>query len=105
MEAYEARAAKMEKTKLLKTVVVEGKAEMQGKLTSSEWEATWWEEFSILFKRGLKERSHEYFSFVRVTQVIATAIIVGLLWWHSDASSPKKLQDQASVVKLVSNVI
>ena len=31
-----------------------------------EWGATWWEQFSILFVRGLKERRHEYLSFVRI---------------------------------------
>ncbi|KAL7245959.1 hypothetical protein ACSBR2_001148 [Camellia fascicularis] len=46
-------------------------------------------------EEGLKERHHECLSTVRVTQVISTAIIVGLLWWHSDASTPKRLQDQA----------
>ncbi|KAM3238200.1 ABC transporter G family member 22 isoform X2 [Capsicum annuum] len=59
-------------------------------------------EFSILFTRSLKERSHEYFSSLRITQVIATAIIVGLLWWHSDISPPKRVSDQAGLLFFIS---
>lgn len=65
--------------------------------------ATWNQQFSILFTRGIKERSHEYFSSLRIIQVLATAIIVGLLWWHSDTSSPKMVADQASNVNFVLN--
>ncbi|CAI0396040.1 unnamed protein product, partial [Linum tenue] len=54
--------------------------------------ATWWDQFSILFQRGFKEKRHEYLSTIRVVQVIAIAVVVLLLWWHSDASSPQKLQ-------------
>lgn len=93
VEAYEMRGAKTEKRKVLKPVVVEGEME---KLNSRESEATWWEQFLILLRRGLKERRHEYFSCIRVTQVISTAIIIGLLWCRSDASTPERLQNQAT---------
>ncbi|KAL7262898.1 hypothetical protein ACSBR1_001127 [Camellia fascicularis] len=87
----------MEETKkLLKpTLMMKVETEMQGWSISGEWGSTWCEQFSILCRRGLKERRHKYLSTVRVTQVISTAIIIGLLWWHSDASTPKRLQDQA----------
>ncbi|XVE55193.1 hypothetical protein DITRI_Ditri03aG0139900 [Diplodiscus trichospermus] len=65
-------------------------------LSSREYRATWRDQL-ILFKRGLKERRHEYFSCMRVTQVLSTAIIMDLLWWCSDASSPNGLQHQATV--------
>ena len=97
VEAYAVRVAKLEKTKLLKPFLVDPEQKMQTRLYSREWGATWWNQFSILFKRGLKERRHEYFSCMRVTQVLSTAIIMGLLWWRSDASSPKGLQDQATI--------
>ncbi|XVE95658.1 hypothetical protein REPUB_Repub02eG0117600 [Reevesia pubescens] len=97
LEAYAVRLAKLEKPKLLKPLLVDAEPKMQTRLNSMEWGATWWDQFSILFKRGLKERRHEYFSCMRVTQVLSTAIIMGLLWWRSDASSPKGLQDQATI--------
>ncbi|KAI4378514.1 hypothetical protein MLD38_015982 [Melastoma candidum] len=63
-----------------------------------QWGASWWQQFSILFCRGIKERRHEYFSWLRITQVIATAVILGLLWWQSDSSTLKGCQDQAGLV-------
>ncbi|GAB4845019.1 hypothetical protein Ancab_038422 [Ancistrocladus abbreviatus] len=94
----EARTAKMQKVKCLMGFALrQGKPEVEGRLHSREVGATWWEQFSILLRRGFKERRHEYFSGVRVTQVISTAVIVGLLWWHSNSSSdPQEYRDQAS---------
>lgn len=97
VEAYEVRLAKMEKTILQKPILTEGEPGMEARSNSREWGAPWWEQFSILFRRGLKERRHEYFSCMRVTQVISTAVIIGLLWWHSDSSTPERLQDQATI--------
>ncbi|XP_031284692.1 ABC transporter G family member 22-like [Pistacia vera] len=102
VEAYEARGAKTEKRNVLKPVVVEGGMEMQEKLNCRESETTWCEQFSILLRRGLKERRHEYFSCIRVTQVISTAIIIGLLWCRSDASTAERLQDQAGLLFFIS---
>ncbi|CAK7346818.1 unnamed protein product [Dovyalis caffra] len=102
VKAYDVRAANTEKTNFPGPILIEGSIEMQSKLNSREWGATWWEQFSILFRRGLKERSYEYFSFMRVTQVIATAIIIGFLWWHSGGSSPNHRHDQASVAYICS---
>ncbi|XP_019052049.1 PREDICTED: ABC transporter G family member 22-like isoform X1 [Nelumbo nucifera] len=100
VDAYETRVARKEKRMLLKHAAVDG--EIESRSNSREWGASWWEQFSILFRRGLKERRHEYLSCVRVTQVISTAIIVGLLWWNSDAASPKGLQDQAGLLFFIS---
>ncbi|XP_043809715.1 ABC transporter G family member 22 isoform X3 [Manihot esculenta] len=95
VEAYEAKMGTMEKPKSLQS---EEEGEIHGKLIPSDWGATWWDQFLILVNRSFKERRHEYFSPLRITQVVATAIIVGLLWWNSDASSPEHYEDQASVV-------
>ena len=93
--AYEERVANLEKMKLLSPVLIDSTmSEVQRRENSREWGANWWQQFFILFRRGLKERRHEYFSGLRLTQVISTAVILGLLWWRSDASSPKKLHDQ-----------
>ncbi|GAB4832122.1 hypothetical protein Ancab_006141 [Ancistrocladus abbreviatus] len=94
----------MQKVKCLKgSALRQGKPEVEGRLHSREVGATWWEQFSILLRRGFKERRHEYFSGVRVTQVISTAVIVGLLWWHSNSSSdPQEYRDQVGLLFFIS---
>ncbi|KAK9089170.1 hypothetical protein Scep_028252 [Stephania cephalantha] len=57
------------------------------------WSTTWLQQFSVLLKRGLKERRHESFSFLTVFQVLAVAVICGLLWWKST-----RLQDQIGLL-------
>lgn len=98
VEANQIRLGKMEKAKLLSSVLTEGESKMQRMSYSRESKATWCEQFLILCRRGLKERRHEYLSCLRVVQVISTAIIIGLLWWQSDASSPRRVQDQAGLL-------
>eukprot|EP00262_Sarcandra_glabra_P001465 TRINITY_DN11583_c0_g1_i2.p1 TRINITY_DN11583_c0_g1~~TRINITY_DN11583_c0_g1_i2.p1 ORF type:complete len:233 (+),score=35.68 TRINITY_DN11583_c0_g1_i2:376-1074(+) len=39
---------------------------------------------------------------MRITQVFSTAVILGLLWWHSDSTTPKGLQDQAGLLFFIS---
>ncbi|KAK7396797.1 hypothetical protein VNO78_17956 [Psophocarpus tetragonolobus] len=98
VEAYDSRVAEIEKTKLMVPVPLD--EEMKSKVCSSkrQWGASWSEQFSILFSRGFRERRHDYFSWLRITQVLSTAVILGLLWWHSDAKTPKGLQDQAGLL-------
>ncbi|KAK4491362.1 hypothetical protein RD792_002099 [Penstemon davidsonii] len=59
------------------------------------WSNTWWQQFSVLFRRGLKERRHESFSRLKIAQVLVVAILSGLLWWQSDISH---LQDQVGLL-------
>jgi len=98
VEAYESRVAEKEKKKLMAPVPID--EELKSKITSvkREWGASWWQQYTILFWRGLKERRHEYFSWLRITQVLATAVILGLLWWRSDSKTEKGLQDQVHFV-------
>ncbi|GFP78589.1 ABC transporter g family member 9 [Phtheirospermum japonicum] len=58
------------------------------------WSNTWWAQFSVLFRRGIKERKHESFSTLKIVQVLVVAILSGLLWWQSDISH---LQDQVGL--------
>ncbi|TMW95632.1 hypothetical protein EJD97_008559 [Solanum chilense] len=95
--AYESRVANIEKLKLLKHGLIEEDSEVQSWPNLRDSGATWCQQFTILFGRSLKERNHEYFSSLRITQVIATAIVVGLLWWNSDTSFPKRISDQATI--------
>ncbi|KAM7279320.1 hypothetical protein ACFE04_006454 [Oxalis oulophora] len=59
------------------------------------WATTWWQQFSVLLKRGLKERKYESFSGLKVGQVVVVAALTGLLWWQSDVAH---LQDQIGLL-------
>ncbi|PPD94019.1 hypothetical protein GOBAR_DD08931 [Gossypium barbadense] len=74
--------------------------ELKSKVSSSkrQWGASWWQQYCILFCRGIKERKHDYFSWLRITQVLSTAIILGLLWWQSDSKTIRGRQDQAGLL-------
>lgn len=95
VESYEARVAEKEKKKIMSSVPLD--EALKSKVSSKrQWGASWDEQYSILFWRGIKERRHDYFSLLRITQVLSTAIILGLLWWQSDTKNPKDLQDQVN---------
>ncbi|XP_051136377.1 ABC transporter G family member 9-like [Andrographis paniculata] len=63
--------------------------------TLSRWSNTWVNQFSVLFRRGIKERKHESFAGIKVAQVLIVAIVAGLLWWQSSTSH---LQDQVGLM-------
>ncbi|KAJ9181259.1 hypothetical protein P3X46_009406 [Hevea brasiliensis] len=96
--AYETRVAEKEKKKLMVPIPLDEEVKLKVSSPKRQWGASWWEQYTILFCRGIKERRHDYFSWLRITQVLSTAIILGLLWWQSDSSSPKGLQDQAGLL-------
>ncbi|CAN6558068.1 hypothetical protein EV1_007628 [Malus domestica] len=64
-----------------------------------KWPTTWWQQFSVLLRRGMKERRHEAFSGLKIGQVLAVALLVGLLWWQSDIAH---LQDQIGLLFFMS---
>ncbi|KAK8315340.1 hypothetical protein V6Z12_D01G234100 [Gossypium hirsutum] len=98
VEAYESRVADTEKKKLMAPLPLD--EELKSKVSSSkrQWGASWWQQYCILFCRGIKERKHDYFSWLRITQVLSTAIILGLLWWQSDSKTIRGRQDQAGLL-------
>lgn len=98
VEAYETRVAETEKKKLMVPIPLDEEVKSKVCSRKRQWGASWVEQFLILFSRGFKERRHDYFSWLRITQVLSTAVILGLLWWQSDASNPKGLQDQAGLL-------
>lgn len=57
----------------------------------NQWATSWWEQFKVLLRRGLRERKHESYSGLRIFQVLSVSILSGLMWWHSDNSH---VQDQ-----------
>eukprot|EP00252_Welwitschia_mirabilis_P021401 TRINITY_DN5495_c0_g3_i3.p1 TRINITY_DN5495_c0_g3~~TRINITY_DN5495_c0_g3_i3.p1 ORF type:complete len:700 (-),score=99.66 TRINITY_DN5495_c0_g3_i3:995-3094(-) len=95
--AYETSLAKVENERLSK--LSEASDELKHAIYEKrEWGATWWEQFSILFIRGLKERRHEYLSCLRIAQVLCTAFLLGCLWWQSKKDTPKSLEDQTGLI-------
>lgn len=61
--------------------------------------ATWLNQFSILLHRSLKERKHESLNTLRVFQVIAAALLSGIMWWHSDF---REVQDRLGLFFFIS---
>ncbi|XVF07482.1 hypothetical protein REPUB_Repub06bG0143000 [Reevesia pubescens] len=98
VEAYESKVAENEKKKLMAPLPLDEELKLKVSSSKREWGASWWQQYCILFCRGIKERRHDYFSWLRITQVLSTAIILGLLWWQSDSKSPKGRQDQAGLL-------
>ncbi|XP_052176923.1 ABC transporter G family member 22 isoform X2 [Diospyros lotus] len=98
VEAYETRVADNEKKKHMIPLPIDEELKLKVHASKREWGASWLQQFSILFCRGLKERRHDYFSWLRITQVLATATILGLLWWQSNGDSLKDLRDQAGLL-------
>ncbi|KAJ6886895.1 hypothetical protein NC651_027290 [Populus alba x Populus x berolinensis] len=62
---------------------------------AARWATTWWQQFSVLLRRGVKERKHDSFSGLKIAQVLVVAFLSGLLWWQSDVSH---LQDQMGLL-------
>lgn len=60
---------------------------------------SWFNQFLILLQRSLKERRHESFNSLRVFQVIAAALLAGIMWWHSD---PREIQDRLGLLFFIS---
>lgn len=98
VDAYGSRVAEKEKRKLAAPLPINEEMKLQLSSAKRKWGASWWEQYSILFTRGIKERKHEYFSWLRVTQVLATAVVLGMLWWQSDTKTETGLQDQAGLL-------
>ncbi|KAH9307874.1 hypothetical protein KI387_035785, partial [Taxus chinensis] len=67
-----------------------------------EWGATWLDQFSVLMIRGLKDRRHEYLSWIRFIQVFAVALLSGCLWWQSKINTEKQLLDQVGLLFFIS---
>ncbi|KAK7306977.1 hypothetical protein VNO77_39639 [Canavalia gladiata] len=63
--------------------------------SENQWTTSWWEQFKVLLKRGIKERRHESYSGLRIFQVLSVSILSGLLWWHSN---PSNVQDQVGLL-------
>lgn len=78
-------------------VVVRGRRSPRQLLRNSVF--TWFNQFTILLQRSLKERRHESFNSLRVFQVIAAALLSGSIWWHSDF---RDIQDRLGLLYFIS---
>ncbi|PON79412.1 ABC transporter-like [Parasponia andersonii] len=63
--------------------------------SENQWLTSWWKQFMVLLRRGLKERKHESYSGLRIFQVMSVSFLSGLLWWHSNTSH---IQDQIGLL-------
>ncbi|XP_073275195.1 ABC transporter G family member 25-like [Primulina huaijiensis] len=61
--------------------------------------STFFNQFTILLRRNLKERKHETFNFLRVFQVITASLLAGFMWWHSDYHD---IQDRLGLLFFIS---
>ncbi|KAB2096971.1 hypothetical protein ES319_A01G139600v1 [Gossypium barbadense] len=97
VEAYELRLSENE-NKLMDPLPLDEEPKLKVLSSKRQWGASWWQQYCILFIRGIKERRYDYFSSLRITQVLSTAIILGLLWWQSDSKTSRGRQDQAGLL-------
>ena len=59
------------------------------------------QQFMILLRRGLKERRHESFEFLKIAQVVAITLLCGLLWWQCDKN---RIQCQVSLQLILTHL-
>ena len=69
-----------------------------GVTAKREWATSWLDQFSVLLVRGLKERRHEYLSYLRFVQVFFISVIVGCLWWRSSRGTADEISDQMGLI-------
>lgn len=79
----------------LKDPVLSLSGKSSARRCENQWTTSWWEQFNVLLRRGLKERKHESYSGLRVFQVLSVSLLSGLLWWQSDISH---IQDQVGLL-------
>ncbi|KAG4970977.1 hypothetical protein JHK84_037072 [Glycine max] len=56
---------------------------------------TWWQQFTILLRRGFKERKYEQFSPHKICHVFVLSFFAGSLWWQSGAD---QMHDQVALL-------
>ncbi|CAB81392.1 putative protein [Arabidopsis thaliana] len=110
-EAMKAALVAFYKTNLLDSVIneVKGQDDLCNKPRESsrvatntygDWPTTWWQQFCVLLKRGLKQRRHDSFSGMKVAQIFIVSFLCGLLWWQTKIS---RLQDQIGLLFFISS--
>lgn len=90
--AYRGRLSEKLKAELAEDKLSDG-AEDNTKQEFGRWPTTWWQQFSVLLRRGVKERKHGSFALLKIIEVLAVSLLTALLWWKSHISH---LQDQVT---------
>lgn len=95
-EAVKQSLVKAYRAQLLKVVKMELAVDDSLHTSSNDrmlkgWSNTWLDQFSVLLRRGIKERKHDSFSKIKIIQILVVAFLVGVFWWQSTISH---LQDQ-----------
>ena len=90
VSAYESNLAQKVKAELQQSDDFHGTSEHK---EFCRWCTTWWQQFSVLLRRGVKERRQESFTAIKVGRILVVAVFAGLLWWQS---SPANIQDRVS---------
>lgn len=97
VQQFEQELLPKEKSKILRSA--SAKEELKLAVTAKrEWSTSWLDQFSVLMMRGLKERRHEYLSYLRFVQVFFISVIVGCLWWRSKRETQVQIADQMGLI-------
>ncbi|XP_073001536.1 ABC transporter G family member 26 [Typha latifolia] len=62
------------------------------------WTMNWLDQFVVLSRRTIRERSKDYLDKLRLAQAIGVAILLGLLWWKSKIGTEAQLRDQIGLI-------
>ncbi|KAJ7562979.1 hypothetical protein O6H91_03G091500 [Diphasiastrum complanatum] len=101
VEKFKSQAAMLDNKKLLQFVPFNEELK-EAILEKREWSTSWWQQFNVLLVRGLSERRHEYLSWLRVLQVTAISVIIGMLWWQSKIHNENEILDQVGLIFFMS---
>ncbi|KAL6202825.1 hypothetical protein ACLB2K_026530 [Fragaria x ananassa] len=70
--AYRGRLSEKLKAELAEDKLSDG-AEDNTKQEFGRWPTTWWQQFSVLLRRGVKERKHGSFALLKIIEVLAVS--------------------------------
>ncbi|KAE8702534.1 ABC transporter G family member 22 [Hibiscus syriacus] len=78
VEAYESRFTENEK-KIMAPLPLDEELKLKVSSSKRQWGASWWQQYCMLFIRGIKERMHDYFSWLRITQA-GLLFFIAVFW-------------------------
>lgn len=94
ISAYKTNLAQKSKAELLEAESLAPPHDRAENKQFARWSTTWWQQFTVLLRRGVKERQYESFSGLKIAQVLVVAFLAGLLWWQSNIAH---IQDQVPI--------
>jgi hypothetical protein len=97
VQRFEQELLPREKSKLLSLGSTKEEHKL-GVTAKRVWPTSWTDQFSVLMIRGLKERRHEYLSYLRFIQCFFISVIVGCLWFRSKRNTEAQVADQMGLI-------